>query len=244
MKKRFLFPLIGLGALTGIGALGAMIGNSSINQCNNGVDSVCKEIAELHGADYSFADQITNPAYQGFLKIEADKVAANVAAEAKAAAEQKAKQKEEAERIAALGEWDYSTFSDDATGKLAKTASLTSKNTMNFGFPYSGTQHGTFTIRNHPRFGVDAYLSIRQGQLLCSRYRNANVLVRFDNGAATPYSCNEPADHSSTTVFINNVAGLEARMKTAKKMYVTVSVYQEGSRTWEFNVRNYDRSKV
>ena len=67
MKKRFLFPLIGLGALTGIGALGAMIGNSSINQCNNGVDSVCKEIAEIHGADYSFADQITNPAYQGFL---------------------------------------------------------------------------------------------------------------------------------------------------------------------------------
>ena len=115
---------------------------------------------------------------------------------------------------------------------------------MNFDFPYSGIQYGTFTVRNHPRFGVDAYLSIREGQLLCDSYSNTNVLVRFDDGPATHYRCGEPADHSSTYVFIHNVAGLEARMKAAKKMYVTVSVYQEGSRTWEFNVKGYDRSKV
>ena len=115
---------------------------------------------------------------------------------------------------------------------------------MNFDFPYSGTQHGTFTIRNHPRFGVDASLTIEKGQLLCDSYSNTAVLVRFDNGPATRYSCNSPADHSSNTVFIKNVAGIEAGMNTAKKMFITVSVYQEGSRTWEFNVRNYDHSKV
>lgn len=163
------------------------------------------------------------------------------AKEAKARQERLAKQKAERE---ARGEWTYSGYTDDATGKRAKTASLTSKNSMNFGFPYSGTQYGRFTVRNHPRFGVDAYLQIDKGQLLCNSYSNTTVLVRFDNGAATRYSCGEPADHSSETVFIHNVAGLEARMKTAKKMYVTVSVYQEGSRTWEFNVKGYDRSKV
>ena len=149
-----------------------------------------------------------------------------------------------AEEKAAKGEWYYTSHTDEATGKQSKIATLTSKNTMDFGFPYSGTQHGRFTVRNHPRYGVDAYLKIEKGQLLCDNYSNTTVLVRFDNGTATRYGCNSAADHSSDIVFINNVAGLEARMKTAKKMYVTVSVYQEGSRTWEFNVTNYDRSKV
>lgn len=146
--------------------------------------------------------------------------------------------------IAARGEWSYFGDTDEATGKRAKTASLTSKNSMNFGWPYSGIQYGRFTVRNHPRFGVDAYLKIDKGQLLCDSYSNTFVLVRFDNGAATRYGCTDAADHSSDIVFIQNVDGLEARMKTAKKMYITVSVFQEGSRTWEFNVKGYDRSKV
>ena len=75
-------------------------------------------------------------------------------------------------------------------------------------------------------------------------YTNTTVLIRFDNGAATPYGCNDPADHSTETVFIEGVGALESRMKTAKTMYVTVNVYQQGSVTFRFNVRNYDRSKV
>ena len=143
-----------------------------------------------------------------------------------------------------LGEWSYSTYVDQATGKQAKRGSLTSKNSMNFGFPYSGTQYGRFVVRNHPRYGVDAYLSINEGQLLCDNYSNTSVLVRFDNGAASSYTCNSPADHSSQTVFIEGVGRLEGRMKTAKKMYVTINVYGEGSNTWEFNVKGYDRSKI
>lgn len=174
----------------------------------------------------------TNISPEQAKKLEEAK-AAREAYLAKAAAEREAR-----------GEWIYSDFTDDATGKRAKTAKLTSKNSMNFGFPYSGIQYGRFTVRNHPRHGVDAYLSIDQGQLLCDNYSNTTVLVRFDNGAATRYACSGPADHSSETVFIRNVGGLEAGMKTAKKMYVTISVYQEGQRTWEFNVKGYDRSKV
>ena len=183
-------------------------------------------------------------AYAKHKEVKTNKAAEAKEKAAKDSAEFAAKQAKLKAELEARGEWAYSGYRDDATGKRAKTASLTSKNSMNFGFPYSGTQYGTFTVRNHPRFGVDAFLSIKEGQLLCDSYSNANVLVRFDNGPATRYSCGEPADHSSTTVFIHNVSGLEARMKTAKKMYVTVSVYQEGSRTWEFNVKNYDRTKV
>lgn len=244
MKKRFLFPLIGVGTLSAIAAVGFAIGNDNISKCNAGKDAACQEIARIHGTDYSFADQITNPVYQEAV----DAIAAKEKAEADAAEATARRNAEEAKRLReealAQGEWHYSTYVDDATGKKAKTAALSSKNSMNFGFPYSGVQYGRFTVRNHPRHGVDAFLQIQEGQLLCDSYSNTNVLVRFDDGPATRYRCGEPADHSSTVVFIQNVAALEAGMKTAKKMYVTVSVYQEGSRTWEFNVTNYDRSKV
>lgn len=171
-------------------------------------------------------------------KAEREALAKKKEAERKALAA-----KREAERIA-RGEWNYYPITDNATGKTAKLGSLTSKNSMNFGSPYSGEQYGRFTVINHPRYGVNAYLSIERGQLLCNNYNNPNILVRFDDGPAVRYSCSEPADYSSDTVFINNVGGLEAGMKTAKKMFITVSVYDEGSRTWEFNVRNYDSSKI
>jgi len=149
-------------------------------------------------------------------------------------------------KLEAQGEWDYGTHIDQATGKIAKTARLTSKNTVNWSFPYSGPQNGTFVIRNHPRHGVDAYMKVEQGQLLCNSYSNTTVLIRFDSGAATPYSCTGAADHSSNIVFIRpgSVGALENRMKTAKTMYLTVNVYQQGGQTFRFNVRNYDRSKV
>lgn len=176
--------------------------------------------------------------------LAAKQKAERIALAKKAEAERNAlAAKREAERIA-RGEWTYTTRVDNATGKTAKFGALTSKNSMNFGFPYAGEQYGRFTVRNHPRFGVDAYLSINQGQLLCDDYSNPNVLVRFDDGPAVPYSCGSPADHSSETVFIHNVGSLETKMKTAKRMFITVSVHGEGSRTWEFNVRNYDSSKI
>ena len=194
-------------------------------------------LSEEKKAEYSVA-------FTKHTEMKAKKAAEQKAANERWRAEQKAKEaKRKAEREA-RGEWIYSGYTDDATGKYAKTARLTSKNSMNFGWPYSGIQYGEFEIRNHPRYGVDAMLSIDKGQLLCDSYNNTTVLVRFDDRPATRYACADAADHSSDIVFIRNVAGLEAGMKTAKKMFITVSVYQEGSRTWEFNVKGYDRSKV
>lgn len=72
MKKRFLFPLIGVGALTGFLTLGAIVGNQEIKACNNGDNVACEELAQLHGADYPFADQITNPVFREAVKRETE----------------------------------------------------------------------------------------------------------------------------------------------------------------------------
>ncbi|QNI65701.1 hypothetical protein [Synechococcus sp. A15-44] len=255
IKNRFILPAVCVGGIAALVAVGASVYKPNLAKCNAGDPAACVEAYKLK----SNHSRITNTEWiKAFTISEAKRVAEEAELEKKrqeAVAQLEAERKErlakmeaaEARRkaeIAARGEWIYGGYTDQATGRRAKTASLTSKNSMNFGFPYSGTQYGRFIVRNHPRYGVDAYLKIEQGQLLCNSYSDTNVLIRFDNGAASAYSCTGASDHSTEFAFITNVARLEGRMKTAKKMFITVSVYQEGSRTWEFNVKGYDRSKV
>ena len=90
MKKRFLFPLIGLGGLALILAMGLAMANSDRNKCNAGDDAVCQEIVRIHGTDYAFADRITNPAYKAAVE------------KAKAEQEALAKKKAEAEQMGGL----------------------------------------------------------------------------------------------------------------------------------------------
>ena len=136
-------------------------------------------------------------------------------------------------------EWIYSSHVDSATGRQVKTGRLVSRNSMDFDFPYNGIQFGSFVLRKHPRHGVDAFLSIKKGQLLCDSYTNQSVLIRFDNSSAIPYTCGKSTDYSSDIVFIEDVGQLIGRMKRAKTMYLTATVYGEGSRTWQFKVEGF-----
>lgn len=159
-------------------------------------------------------------------------------------------QQQQAEQLAKIksqptSDWSLNSYTDEASGQNSKVLSVISKNSINLGFPYSGAQHGTLGIRNHPRFGFDAYLKIRSGQLLCSSYNGTDkILVRVDDGPVKTYGCSEAADYSSDILFFNNVAGLEAQLKGAKKAWVSVSIYQEGTKTFQFDVEGYDGSKL
>jgi len=166
-----------------------------------------------------------------------------------AAAEKKRadlKKKEEAERAerATWGDWRYFTRTDDATGKPYKLAELDAENNFNLSSPYDGLQRAELTLRAHPRWGFDAIVGIDRGQILCGSYSNTTVLVRFDDGPAVPYSCGEPADHSSEYVFIRNAKQFEAGMKRANMAYITIRLYQGGSQTMKFKVKGYDSGKV
>lgn len=112
MKKRYLFPLIAVGGLTGIGILGGLHGINNINQCNSGDTAACDEIVELHGSDYDFAKEVTNKYYQDKIaalqkkeadakaKAEAEKAAARERADA-ALKKQEEERKKAAEKLRA-----------------------------------------------------------------------------------------------------------------------------------------------
>jgi hypothetical protein len=158
---------------------------------------------------------------------------------------------EEASRAAAAasakaadaGKWSYFSDTDQMTGRTSRTATIESENTVDFDFPYQGAQHATLTIRNHPSYGRDAILSIREGQILCQSYEDCTIKIRFDDGRAESWSAAGAADHSTTTVFIRSNDRFLQRMRAANVVRIQIPVYQEGNPTFEFRVGGYDHER-
>jgi hypothetical protein len=152
-------------------------------------------------------------------------------------------QAEAAGRQADAAKWSYSTATDPMAGRASHTASIESENTVEFGFPYEGAQHGTLWIRNHPSYGHDVFLTIERGQILCHSFDECTVRVRFDDGPAERWSGAEPSDNNTTTIFIRNYSRFVERMRHAKVVRVQIPVYQEGDQTFEFRVDGFDNGR-
>ncbi|MBL0162174.1 MAG: hypothetical protein IPP82_00630 [Xanthomonadales bacterium] len=129
------------------------------------------------------------------------------------------------------------------TSAVTRFALVSSTNTVNFQSPYSGPQHGTLLIREHPRHGKNIVMSIERGQILCRSYADCNVLVRFDDQKPTTYSGIGPADNSSESVFIRNYSQFIASLKKAKRVRISTNIYQEGAPVFEFDVSDFNDQK-
>ncbi len=140
-------------------------------------------------------------------------------------------------------QWDYRQDKDPMGKGAAYFASVLSNNTVNFGFPYSGAQHATLTLRTHPRYGRDVILSIERGQFLCPSYDGCTVLVRFDDGKAMHYSAASAADNSTETIFIRGYSSFVTHLEKSKRVRISANVYQEGAPVFEFDVSGFDHSK-
>jgi len=140
-------------------------------------------------------------------------------------------------------QWVYRQDEDPMGKGTAHFASVLSHNTVSFGFPYSGAQHGTLTLRTHPRYGKDVILGIERGQFLCPSYDGCTVLVRFDDSKAIRYSAAGAADNSTETVFIRGYSSFVAHLEKSKRVRISANVYQEGAPVFEFDVSGFDPSK-
>lgn len=147
------------------------------------------------------------------------------------------------EAPAAGSQWSYAQRPDDMSKGTISEASVRSTNTVNFRFPYAGEQHGTLTLRTHPRYGKDVIFSIEKGQIPCPSYQPCTVLIRFDDGQAVRYSAAGPEDNSTETVFIRDYNGFVSRMLKAKTVRISANIYQEGSPVFEFAVNDFDQEK-
>lgn len=223
----------------------------SIASC--GEQSVPEEAEQLNMSESLFSE-LENRKQSGDLK-EAAEIAQNLinnhstTNEAKKASELlpeieegllKAQKEEEIRKIAE--KWAYSSNEDPMSGKIARYASISSENLVNFGFPYEGYQNATLTIRNHPQYGHDVYLSLERGQILCQSYSDCSIRVRFDDNSPERWSAVGAADHDSTLVFLRSTKRFFEKMKKSKMVLIQIPVYQEGNPTFEFQVSGFDNA--
>ncbi len=112
-------------------------------------------------------------------------------------------------------------------------ASTVSSNTLDFTFPYTGTQHARLTLRKHPRMGLDVIVQIERGQFVC-RIDGCALMVRFDEGQAERFYGAGAADGTSTILFIRPSDRFMARVRKAKRVRIEAQFYQQGIRVLDF----------
>lgn len=166
-------------------------------------------------------------------KKELAKLQAAATAEAQAAEDAKSN-----------ADWRYSTYPDQMTGKDVKQATVTSDNILLFEFPYGGAQHGTLTLRKHPKWGKDVIVAIEKGQILCHTYSDCTVGVRFDDGPVITYTGTPPEDNSTEMVFLPAYGKFVDRLATAKQVKIQFSVYQQGNVVLSFNVKGFKQREM
>ena len=145
------------------------------------------------------------------------------------------------------GKWEYTDYIDEASGKTAYKASLLSENKINLSFPYSGSQNGTLSVRNHPRWGKDIYLKIKKGQILSIdgySYDNKYFLVRFDDGDVKRWNYVGSSDQSSDIIFISNEKKFLKKLTNSNKIYITINIYQDGQNTFVFDSKGLKKEFI
>ena len=134
--------------------------------------------------------------------------------------------------------WEYSESVDEMTDKKSYLAYIVSENEVDFEFPYNGGSNLLLYLRNDPQYGQNVYIKITKGQFNMDLLDGQTIKVRFDEDQAFNVKCSGPSDHSMDVLFLNGYKKVVDRLKTAKTMKVSVEFFNEGTRTFTFDVAN------
>lgn len=129
--------------------------------------------------------------------------------------------------------WVYSTTTDKMSGKDYSIAQVAAEESLNFDFPYQGRNMPSILLRKHPKYGVEAILSIAKGQFECGIDKCA-ILVKFDDKSAIGFSASGPSDHSATVLFISPAGKFIEGLKKSKSTHIQATFYQQGSPVMTF----------
>jgi hypothetical protein len=137
-------------------------------------------------------------------------------------------------------DWRIDEQADPLTDRTIKTACATSSNQVYLSPPY-GPRGARLCIRQHPKFGRDAYLTLDgSGQILCRSYDGCTIQIRFDDGPVQTFSANGPSDNSSETIFVANEGRFITSAKAASRIRVQLEFYQNGNQTFDFPARGLE----
>lgn len=132
--------------------------------------------------------------------------------------------------------WTHKEEKDEMRGGIDTFDFITSDNSVDFDFPYSGGSSLQIVIRHSIKYGTDVYLSVNKGVFYGNEYEDENyVSIKFDNGEIKKYYFNGTSDGSSSTIFLKKTKELIAKFKTARNIMIEAPFYQEGRQVFKFN---------
>ena len=137
-------------------------------------------------------------------------------------------------------DWRYGENVDKMTGKVTKWAMSDSTNKVSMKFPHSGGSEATIVV-----FEKDVKVHISKGQVMCSSYSGCTIQVKFDDEKPVAYEAVGPSNGQYSHVYLVSDQYAEGgrgakkfmtKLKTAKRVMISLEVYQENTPVWEFNV--------
>ena len=137
------------------------------------------------------------------------------------------------------GGWRYDEFPEKMGRGNIKIATTTSTNSGSFDSPYNGEQHADLTLRVHPEHGRDVMFSIARVQFLAG-VGGCTVVFRFDDDAPIELRGNEPTDHTTNVIFIDEYEKVVTSLKRAKRLRIEAPFYKEGNQVFDFNVEGLE----
>lgn len=130
--------------------------------------------------------------------------------------------------------WQYDTQTD--MHGTTNTASVTSDNSETLSFPWHGGP-AHLTIRKHPKYGLDVYIDVPDGQIICDDYDGGcPISVKFDDGKVEQFSGLGPADHSSNIIFLQPESRFISKAKKAKTVIIELTFFQDGNHEYRFSI--------
>jgi len=129
--------------------------------------------------------------------------------------------------------WSYDRDIDSMTGGQVTHACLTSRDQVRQVWPYENTT-ADLCIRNAPRSGLEIDVSLSaHGQLICD-FDNCVIRARFDDLPFETFRMSHAADGSTETAFITPAKHFLARLKSARRTRIELTIYKAGTQTIAF----------
>ncbi|CAM4403229.1 TPA: zinc ribbon domain-containing protein [Citrobacter braakii] len=135
--------------------------------------------------------------------------------------------------------WHNQPTKDSVTGEVGEIFYNTSKNHVNFPFPYNvdGGSVLNLVFRKRKQ-GTDAYVVISKGQIVCG-YSDCSIRTKGDNGKVKTWTASSEASGRSDMIFLDNPQSFEKYIKSNKKITIGVTFYQSGEQGFDFDVSDY-----
>lgn len=135
----------------------------------------------------------------------------------------------------ASADWKYIDGTSKLTGEATKTAEIISTNSMDLKFPYQGRNTGRLSVIKAGKGPASAIFDFDKGQTMCSNPASCLLMIRFDDAKPVTFEGSRSADHATNVVFLNNSGKFISLATKAKRIYVGLNLYQNGTQLLEFN---------